>query len=966
MSASFSVAPVQSASRTSASPGVWIQIVFACTIFLSAFLLFLVQPLISKIILPWFGGSTGVWATCMVFFQAMLCLGYGYAHFLQKLPIRIQRSVHWTILVLAIFCLPVMPGEAWKPIDGNTPTLRILTILLLKVGLPYFALSATGPLLQAWHARLFPNSRTYRLYALSNVASLVSLLLFPLWFERALAVRSLSNVWSILFVMFAVACSLVAWFAAQAKSPTATTVDFEATKVESRRSNHGVSAIQCILWLVLPAFASFMLVAGTSHLCQDIASTPFLWILPLCLYLLSFILAFDAAHWYHQRLYVVIGLIGLYGVIAMRDLGETEDLSNGWLANGSLVFLAPIWEAFQWYEPATQNDSTWTTWLASQTQRASFHIGLAGQIAFHCVGLFAIFMVFHGELARRKPAASHLTAFYLMMSIGGALGSAAVSLGAPFVFDGLWEWWFGLSLCVFVLCAMLFQVSLQRSQFSRQSLYTLFALPTLVVVAITLWQNSQAPEALSSRLVSVAPASAQPFVETTDPEEDFFDEDAEFSSNEPVLSSSVFWVLLGILGTAAVFGLMSCFSTKRWAGWASWTVVNIAALGLTGLYLRDTLVFAIPNVFEKPSVLKDLTNKDNSVWRGRNFYGALVIEESSNVRELRHGRIVHGTQYIDGPRRSEPTTYYTENSGVAIAIDHASARTEMHLGAIGLGTGTLASFAKPTWKSLNSFLDPGEREDTVSIYEINPLVVSLSESEKPWFCYVKDARERGAKVNILLGDARLTMERQEPQQFDVLAVDAFSGDSIPVHLLTEQAMAIYERHLKPTGALVIHISNRYLDLEPICKSLAGKFGYEGRVVEDDTGEDGYSSTWVIITRDASLYTMLDENYSGARPFSAKKSIAWTDDFSSLVQVLIREDYDDAVLAIEATSWFQDLVKRLPTFEIEYVPKWKKDGWTYCRVAAFDGGNADIWNVRVKDSKVEMQDADEGGDWQEVQ
>ena len=203
--------------KTASVPSVsaWVRLAFVVTIFLSAFLLFLVQPLISKIILPWFGGSTGVWATCMVFFQAMLCLGYAYAHLMQRLPLSTQRWCHWSLLGLGLVCLPVMPGEAWKPIDGNHPSLRILTILLLKTGLPYLALSATGPLLQAWHARLFPQSQTYRLYALSNVASLASLLLFPLWFERTFPSAVLSGIWSGLFVAFAASCGYVAFTVAR-------------------------------------------------------------------------------------------------------------------------------------------------------------------------------------------------------------------------------------------------------------------------------------------------------------------------------------------------------------------------------------------------------------------------------------------------------------------------------------------------------------------------------------------------------------------------------------------------------------------------------------------------------------------------------------------------------------------------------------------------------------------------------
>ena len=432
---------------------------FAATIFLSAFLLFLVQPLISKIILPWFGGSTGVWATCLVFFQTMLCLGYAYAHFIQWLPIRTQRWCHWGLLTLGLVCLPVMPSETWKPLDGNDPAYKIFIILLLKTGLPYLALSATGPLLQAWYARIFPEARIYRLYALSNIASLSSLLLFPLWFERTMTLSGLSTFWSAFFIAFVVCCGFVAY-----QVSVHHLIDLKSTPVllpdinSAAKSTPQLAPLprHYLLWIALPAFASFLLLAGTNHLCQDIASTPFLWILPLCLYLLSFILCFDAPRWYVRRVYVIMGLVGIYGVIAMRELDDAELLSQGWLANGIIPFTSPLLQVFDWYTPSVAATTTWADWFQAQSQHATLKINLVGQIFMHCVALFAIFMLCHGELAQRKPPARYLTAFYLMISIGGAIGSALVSFAAPMIFPAIWEWLFGLMLSVVFLCGLLF------------------------------------------------------------------------------------------------------------------------------------------------------------------------------------------------------------------------------------------------------------------------------------------------------------------------------------------------------------------------------------------------------------------------------------------------------------------------------------------------------------------------------
>jgi spermidine synthase len=943
-----------------------IRLAFALTIFLSAFLLFLVQPLISKIILPWFGGSTGVWATCMVFFQAMLCLGYGYAHFVQKLSPKAQRWCHWTLLGLACLCLPVMPGEAWKPVDGNYPSWRILTILFLKTGLPYLALSATGPLLQSWHVRLFPESRVYRLYALSNVASLTSLLLFPLWFERTLTSNSLSNVWSILFFCFVAGCGFVAYLASQVHrtQPTTTVGD---SPVQAVGRSVAPWPIDYVLWLVLPAFASFLLVGATSHLCQDIASTPFLWILPLCLYLLSFILCFDAPRWYVRRVYVVLGLIGLYGVIAMRDLGDSDTLKEGWLINGTLPLSAPILHAFNWYEPSTTATVTWAEWFRHQVERGNFHFDLIGQIVTHCLALFSIFMICHGELVKRKPAPSYLTVFYLTLSIGSAIGSGFVSLVAPSIFDSIWEWWFGLIVSVGLLCLLLFEYWPNRTaDFSFAKTYFFFVLPSLVVLAVTVFQNSTLPLELAKKFstttASLVSSQTSPSdaTDVTDPLADLtaLNPPSGFDLASAIPKSMAVTLLLMIFVMAVLAG-SSWLRGKAASRWMAWAVVNFTTIGLVAFYLRDSLQFSIPNVLEKPSAITELTNLDNVVWRDRNFYGALSIEEDDDRFLLQHGRITHGTQYLDNPRRSAPTTYYSENSGVALAIDHVANRSNVHIGAVGLGTGTLASFAVPTWKGSDG--GPTNSRYRMTIYEINPLVVDLSEKDRPklsdpWFVYVKDARKRGAQVDIVLGDARLMMERQETQGFDVLAVDAFSGDSIPTHLLTDEAMKIYMRHLKADGVLAIHISNRYLDLEPVCKALATKYNYRVRVVEDDTESDGYSSTWVLLSLDESLIGVLDEQREQARPISPKNGILWTDAFTSLYEVLINDDYDDAVETIAASTWFQSVVAQDASSEIFFRPKLWRDGWTYCQAQ----GEKSNFEVRVRDNRLEVKKED--GSW----
>jgi hypothetical protein len=953
----------------------FLTVAFATTIFLSAFLLFLVQPLISKIILPWFGGSTGVWATCLVFFQTMLCLGYAYAHFLQRLPIRTQRWCHWGLLLLGAACLPVMPGESWKPLDGNDPAFKISVILLLKTGLPYLALSATGPLLQAWFARVYPEARTYRLYALSNVASLSSLLLFPLWFERVMTSNGLSSMWSLLFIGFVACCGYVAYQVSMTAMPDSTSLipqTSEANLFPVSQISAAPSLGHYLIWLTLPAFASFMLLAGTNHLCQDIASTPFLWILPLCLYLLSFILCFDAPKWYSRRVYVVMGLIGLYGVVAMREFGETDMLNRGWLANGVIPFAAPILQAFDWYSPDVIKSMSWSDWLRGQIERADFQIDLIGQISMHCIALFAIFMVCHGELAQRKPPARYLTAFYLMISIGGAIGSALVSLVAPFVFPGLWEWLFGLTICIVIFCCLLFQWR-HRGNDCRgyQQRYLFFVVPTLLVSGVVLWQSSRLPLDIAAWLEKPK-AEASLATDEAEPSMTFEDTDSE---SENAFDYHFPSHLLPSL--AAIIGMILFANLALLGGWEYWfgspgstivqrIVVNAAAIAFGSLYLHDMKQFAPQELFAKRQADDLFSSTDTNVWRGRNFYGALTIEQSENPnfpednkRTLQHGRITHGAQLIEPPGRSQPTTYYSRSSGVAIAIDHVSQRPVVRMGAIGLGTGTLAAFAaREPSDSSDSSPPKAKGLFELTIYEINPLVVSLSEGEDPWFTYVQDARKRGADVKIALGDARLMMERQKPNEFDVIAVDAFSGDAIPTHLLTDESMQIYAKHLRSddTGILAIHISNRYLDLEPVCKALANKFGFEARAIEadDETESNAYSSTWILLTKDLSLTAQLDDTTPNARRLSPKQGILWTDAYSSLYEVLLDGEIDDAVEVVSATHWFQKTSSMRPDVELKSEPRWFRDGWQYFRTWPLASDPIDNHELRVKENRVELR------------
>jgi SAM-dependent methyltransferase len=672
---------------------------YAVTILLSAFLLFQVQPIIAKMILPWFGGSAAVWTTCMLFFQLLLVGGYAYSHWsIRVLKPRTQTLVHLAFLAVAIAALPILPDASWKPHGEADPSLRILGLLAASVGLPYFLLATTSPLVQAWYARAEHGAMPYRLYALSNLGSMLALVTYPFVFEPWLPTRAQALGWSGAFVVFALSCGALAWRSRTAPAEIPAAADGAAAPP---------SPGDYALWAGLAAAASILLLAFTSHLSQNVAPVPFLWVLPLALYLLSFILCFEGRSWYSRKRYLPLLAAGFVGVAVT--------LSREY-----------------------HNPQLWV------------------MIPLYCVTLFIACMVCHGELARMKPHPRHLTAFFVAISVGGALGGVFVGLVAPRAFGDLWELPVGI---VF----------------------------TAALVAVVLVRDR-----------------------------------AGFPTDRGQRAA--------VAGTA--------FFTAVLAGALIWIYVDLSS----GVRLFT-----------------------------RNFYASLKVYDTGNgpdaMRVLTHGTITHGKQFIDPARRDWPTTYYGENSGVGRAIEAKRTRGPVKIGVIGLGAGTLVAYGRPG--------------DAVRVYELNPQVVDLALKE---FTYLGDTK---AQLDVIVGDGRLSLEAEPPQNFDVLAVDAFSSDAIPVHLLTAEAFETYFRHLKPGGILTVHISNRYLDLKPVLKEAAAKFGKEARIVEDDSNDEKgtYGTTWVLFADSAAAFD--DPPLAGAvEALTAERSIRlWTDDYSDLYAIL---------------------------------------------------------------------------------
>lgn len=666
---------------------------YAITIFLSSFLLFLVQPLIARLILPWFGGTAAVWTTCMLFFQCILLAGYAYAHATSaKLGPKGQAILHTILLAAAAATLPILPDPSWKPEGGGEPISRILLLLTATVGLPYLLISSTSPLVQAWFSRARPGANPYRLFAVSNFASLLALVGYPLFVEPNLTNGQQVYGWSWMFAGFAVLCSALAWTAAKAQPGALADASAVVADAPAPRGR------EIALWLALSATGSVILLAVTNHITQNIAAIPLLWLAPLTLYLLTFILCFEGQGLYRQAWWwpVVLAAVG----------------AMAWL----LV------------EPDHQFD-------------------LYVQLGVFLTGLFIACMFCHGELYRLRPANRHLTAFYLWVSVGGALGGLFVAVVAPLAFKAYYELGIGLAACA-LLAAIVYR-----------------------------------------------------------------------SLNRIALGAS-----LALL------------------------------LGTTGAVTYDAIKF-----------------QDYARLTVRNFYGVLRVKEygtegeEDHLRRLLHGTIMHGEQYMNGAKRQELTSYYQVTSGIGKAIASKQAGGPIRVGVVGLGTGTLAGY--------------GRKGDFYKFYDINPAVVTIARSD---FKYLGDSE---AKIEVALGDARLTLERDAPEKFDVLAVDAFSSDSIPVHLITREALAVYLRHMKPGGIIAFHVSNRFLNLGPVVGQLAKVSGAHAVNVYEKGEEDRTQSDWVLVSLDRKA--LEDKVIKDVSEPVEERPLwrLWTDDYNNLVQIL---------------------------------------------------------------------------------
>jgi spermidine synthase len=719
---------------------------FTATILLGSFLLFLIQPMFGRQVLPVLGGSPSVWNTAMLFYQAALLLGYLYAHAVRRLALGAQVALHLALFAVAALTLPIGLA-AWMPAQGAThPALWLLGLLAASIGPVFFVVSAQAPLMQAWFARSGHRdaANPFFLYAASNAGSFAALIAYPLLVEPNLRLGAQTWLWSGGFVLLAAMVALCG-------------VAVRGAPAAAEPARVAVTWRQRGRWALLAAVPSGLLLSTTTHLTTDIMAMPLLWVIPLAVYLLSFILAFGA-----RGAAITRGALAV-APLALLFLGGAVFISIGALAT---LFAA------------------------------------AGIIL-----LFIVALALHGTLAVEKPAAGALTDFYLWISVGGALGGVFGALIAPLVFD--WPYEHPLLL---VAAAMLIPAAAWSLRLAPLWDRAAVRIGVAVLALPLSWFGGAS---VAGRVGGTAAATA---------------------------------VLLGIATLLAT-------ARPRLFGW----LFGMTILALGGWSQIRT---------------------SHEGRRERSFFGVYTVQDSAfqNVRRLLHGTTLHGIQSRDPALATVPMTYYAPMSGVGLAFAAAprlygdSAR----IGVVGLGTGTLACYAKPgqAW----------------TIFEIDPVVVGIARREFSYLAKcLPDAR-------IVIGDARLTLAAERAGALDLLAVDAFSSDAVPLHLVTREALRVYGRALAPDGILLMHVSNRFLRLQPVVAAIARAEGWTA-VVRDDRpaatqlrGEYFTRSSWIALARDPARLAAM-RAATGAdrwRPLRTVDGItAWSDDFASVLPVLKR-------------------------------------------------------------------------------
>jgi SAM-dependent methyltransferase len=733
---------------------------FTAIIFLGSFLLFLVQPLFARLVLPVLGGSPSVWNTAMLFYQAALLVGYAYAHALQRLPFRMQAITHLGLFAAAALTLPIGIASLGGAETGEAAAIWLLGLLAASIGPVFAVVAAQAPLMQAWFARSpHPAAASpFFLYAASNAGSLAGLLSYPFLLEPLTSLPFQQHLWSAgyLLLMGLVVLGALAVLKA-GERPPATAPDtasmLGARPVTWRRRLH---------WLLLAAVPSGLMLSTTTHITTDIMAMPLLWVLPLAIYLLSFILVFSRA-----------------GPVATRWAVLATPLALLVFGSGTALIAA----------------------------LATTFLGFLGLML-----LLVVAVALHGMLAADRPAAADLTEYYLWMAAGGVVGGLLPALVAPQLFDWVYE-----HPILLLLAALLVPAKPLTHTIGR------------------LWVGN-APSARAMRILVPGLALALSW---------WLGQNFDSFDPQP-LEVAALVLLAGLavlaIGRPILFAWLLAMLMLAMGGWQQ---VGIST-----------------------------TEKA----RQRSFFGIYTIENSrsSNTRRLLHGTTLHGAQSLDPELSRTPLTYYAAESGVGLAMRTAPslAAGRPRIGVVGLGAGSLVCFAAPL--------------DDWTVFEIDPLVVELA-TDPAVFSFVSQCKP---DVRIVVGDARLKLAEEPAARFDLLAVDAFSSDAIPLHLITREAFETYMRVLDTDGVLLVHISNRFLDLEPVVAAIARDLGLSARsftFVPGDTPLSYNASVWLALTRDDAQMMRFTEatGRSGDwMPLETRADVpTWTDGFASVLPTM---------------------------------------------------------------------------------
>jgi hypothetical protein len=726
---------------------------YALTLVLSALLMFWVQPLYTRLALPLLGGAPAVWITAMLFFQAALLAGYLYAHLsVRWLGLKRQSLLHGVLLLLAFVALPIALPQGWMPPAGGMHAGWQIALMAVGVGLPFFAVSATAPLMQRWfaHAGHARSADPYFLYSASNIGSIAALVGYPLLFEPAMRLGEQGWAWTggyALLVLLIGWCGLILWrrFVAEPRGAEGEELELSPDISWRRRG----------LWILLAFAPSSLMLGVTLHLSTDVAAVPLLWVVPLALYLLSFVIVF-----------------------ARRPL-----LPHRWM----LIFQVPVLVLLA----ATMTWSHNLLWI---------------ELLIHLEAFFIAAMVCHGELAARRPAARHLTEFYLWMSVGGVLGGLFNALLAPVLFDSVLE----------------------------------YPLMVVLVALLRPWRAGRGRRDIALDLVL------------------------------PGLVALLLWLSVGLGdGGYGIAISMAVFAAAVGAA---------LLLAWRGSPLRFALGLGVLMVLA-PLALKQQgfvgLGESDTIHGERSFFGVnrvTAMESPVRAHILIHGTTVHGAQLKDENARKTPLTYYHPDGPLGQVFQAFPFWRFNRVGAVGLGAGAAACYARP--------------EQNWTFYEIDPVVEQIARDER-FFTYLADC---APEADIVIGDARLSLQAAPEGSFDLLILDAFSSDAIPVHLLTREAFATYRRKLAPGGVIMVHISNRYLDLEPVLGRITVETGFFGVTQYHDEGTNAvmlrYPSIWVVMARspDDIIELAPDPRW---QPLRGAKSALWTDDYVNIVGALRR-------------------------------------------------------------------------------